>query len=932
MPAEIGNARVFSQGEWPRLAYETIILFNKLEVFLAVTGPLPLILQTKLFRPTLIEDYVRRPELHDRLELVRRRPLTVVCAPAGYGKSVLMGAWLEQCDCYSAWLSLDEGDNDLNVFETYLLSAIQGAVPSLDNSLEDALRGASQLPTPLFAEMLCELLNRLDRDLLIMIDDYGVITNSAIHELINELMRHPHPRLHLILGTRYDPPLPLSQWRIHDQLVEIRSMDLRFSLEESSTFLQRVIGETLDEDMIRTVHKKTEGWVAGLRLAALSFSRIETFRGQMGEISGSNIYISEYLFSQVLSRLPAKTQRFLFFTSILDRVSGSLGRAVALPDKSLEEVQALLQELVTANVFTIPLDQSSRWFRYHHLFRDYLKTKLVEDYSPQFVAALHGQACAWYAAHDYIEEALRHALTANDVETALDLVAANRYELINQGSYQRLSRWLDMFPPEIIKRSPDLLLIKARFAQTVRFDIGELIQLTEMVGTLLKHLHFEPARAQLLTAENEALRAVALLYIDPDAQNALNCCRKALEGLPQEWFTMRSYCWMTGAIALQTTGDISATYEWLGQGRIEDQTASGGPFARNVAAEGFVSWMAGNLKGLQDVGELMLGITSRNGYWESQGWANHFLAGVYYYRNDLESAQHHAQQTFNNRHFHPSANVDSAFILTLVQQALGKPEQAREMLKIAMEFAVEIRSPAYIYFVQCFQAELAVMQGRAQEVVQWAELAYAQMQLSPVISFYAPALTIPKVLLAVGTANGRTMAARCLQRIHHFAQTRHHTRVLIEVLAVQAMLHAANNDQAAALVVLEKSLILAQPGGFIRLYVDLGPKIADLLVRLQNREPYVQYIDSILHAFANGSHLDMESSRNSQLFEPLTDRETVILELLAKRYSNKEIAAELFISPATVKRHTVNLYQKLSVHSRREAVMAGRALELIPPP
>ena len=898
---------------------------------MAVVGALPSIRQTKLFRPPLMEDYVPRPQLDDKLKHAGRRPLTIVCAPAGYGKSVLMSAWLEQCGCHSAWLSLDGNDNDLGAFESYLLAALRSAIPSFDDSLMALLSGANLPPTAVFVEMLFDELGRLENDILLMIDDYGVIANDDIHELITELMRHPHPRLHLILGTRYDPPLPLNEWRVRDQLVEIRSIDLRFSLEESRSFLQRVIDVPLDQDTITTVHTKTEGWIAGLRLAALSFSNLETFRGQLDGLSGSNQYISDYLFAQVLSRLTAETQHFLFQTSILERVSTSLGRAVAVPDRSREEVQALLHKLVADNVFMIPLDHSQHWFRYHHLFRDFLLVNLREDSSPEIVASLHRRASAWYAEHDYLEEAIRHAIAADDMETAVQLVAANRHELINQESYQRLTRWLRIFPQQIIEGSPDLLLIQARFAQTTRGDNAELHQLTERIDTLLKRLHLEPQKARLLSAENEALRSAALFFIDPDPQVSLKCCRNALDVLPQQWYVMRSYCWMFGAVALQMIGDFSGAYKWIGQGRREDQTARGGPFARNVAAEGFVSWVGGNLTGLLDVGEIMLRVNSKRGYWETLGWANHFMAIAHYHRNDLDGAQRHAQQTFDRRHYHPSANVDSAFILTLIQQALGKPQKAREMLTKAMDFAQEMQSPAYTYLVQSFQAELAVIQGRAHEHIHWAEQAYANLQLTPMVYFYAPPLTIPKVLLAAGTPAGRMKAADCLQQLHEFAKSNHHTWVMIEVLALQALLHSAKNDEGAALKALEESLALAKPGGFIRLYVDLGPEMAELLRRLQNRKPLVEYITSILKAFADASNSVSLSKVDEQLIEPLTGREAEILDLLAKRYSNKEIAAELFISPATVKRYAVNLYKKLNVHNRRQAVEAAIALGLIPP-
>jgi LuxR family transcriptional regulator, maltose regulon positive regulatory protein len=356
-----------------------------------------------------------------------------------------------------------------------------------------------------------------------------------------------------------------------------------------------------------------------------------------------------------------------------------------------------------------------------------------------------------------------------------------------------------------------------------------------------------------------------------------------------------------------------------------------GPQARNASAEGFVAWMAADLTGLQRTGEYVLGITTESSHWQTQGWAHYFLACALYQRNDLEGAFHHAQQTFNRRYVNQAvANVFSAFIMALILQARGKPEEAHEMLALAADYATEIRSTPLTLMVQSFQAELAVRQGRARELMKWEEQACVNVQLTAMPFFYAPQLTIPKVLLAIDTPHSRAKAADCLERLHAFADSTHNVRVKIEVMALEALLHAANKDEEAALAILEESLALAQPGGFIRLYVDLGPEMAVLLRRFLNRESFAAYVASILSAFAS-AQLDQLSRGDGQLIEPLTDRESEILILLAGRFSNKEIAAELFISPATVKRHTINIYQKLAVHGRREAVEKARALSLIPP-
>ncbi len=887
------------------------------------------ILQTKLFRVPLPKDHVLRPHLLKRLQQIKQHPLTVVSAPAGYGKTVLLSGWSEQCDCHSAWLSLDEEENDLGLFVSYFLAALNSAVPSFGNELMAVAGGARLPPTPVLVDMLFDELNLLEDDIVLMIDDYSAITNDDVHGLIAGFMKHPHPRFHLVLGTRHDPPLPLNEWRASNQLLEFRSAELRFSLEETRTFLRQAIDVPLNEEMIVALNAKTEGWIAGLRLTILTISRIEDFPDHVDRISGSSAHIRDYLASQVLSSLPAETQLFLLQTSILDRLSASLCQAVIMLEDPIINTQSTLLELEAANVFLIPLDDSQQWFRYHHLFDEFLLMRLHEGYSPEVIAALHGRASDWFARHGFIEEALHHAMAAGEMETAVEIVAANRHALIETESYQRLAYWLNMFPSQIIESSPDLLLIQALFAQTVRFDVIELNQLVGMIDALLDSLHFEDQRAKQLFAENEFFRGVVLFYLDPDLGTSLASFKNALEIMPQQWYVLRSYCWIYGTATLHMLGDLSVVYEWMQQARREDLAASDGPRVRNRIAEAIVHRISANLTGLEDVAGFLLRNTPERDYWETRGWSNHFLASVHYERNDLDSAQRLALEVFDNRHHHPAANVDNDIILVKIHQARGKPDEAREMLKASMDYATEQRSPAFTLLAQSFQVELAVMQGRAHDVTQWAEQAYANLHLAPMHTFYIPELTIPKVLLAAGRPGDRTMAADCLQRIHEYAESTHNVQVMIEVLALEALLHAANNDEKAALVILEQSLALAQPGGFIRLYVDLGPAMADLLRRMQSREPFVAYITSILQAFGDASDPAAQPDGRKQLMEPLTDREAEILELLAKRYSNKEIAADLVISPATVKGHTINLYQKLSVHNRREAVKAARALGLI---
>lgn len=898
---------------------------------MTAVGDLSSVLHTKLYRPPLMGDFVLRQRLYDRLDLITQYPLTLVSAPAGFGKSTLVSAWLEQCACPSAWLSLDPEDSDPGSFQTYVLAALRTVDADLGRNWLAALESVSLPSTRAFVTSILEDIALEDSHLVLVLDDYSVITNDAVHHFVREVMRHPHPRLHLVLTARHDPPLPLNEWRASGQLLEVRGGELRFSVSETARFLELALSVPVDAAAVAVLNQKTEGWIAGLRLAVLSLSHGGTF-GEFEDLSGSNLFIREYLISQVLDQLPTETQMFLVQSSVLDRLSAELCREVIDLAVSVADMQAVLNELEAANIFLIPLDDSGRWYRYHHLFREFLASRLTQGYSASELTALHLRAGAWFAENDFLEEALRHTLAAGDMASAVELVATHRYDLINQESYRRLSRWLSMFPESVIEESPDLLLIKARFAQTVRVDILELYQLVQKIDALLARLDLEPERARLLAAENNALRSAALMYISPDPQDCLTCCETALQALPGEWHIIRSYCWMFGAVALQLLGDHAGVQAWLNQAKREDMNAVGGPRARNVAAEGFVAWMAADLARLQQVGELMIGFDTEAAYWETQGWGNHFLAIAHYFRNDLEHAERHARSTFDNRHYHPSANVDSAVLLAMILQADGRPQEAREMLAKGMEFAGELHSLAFAALVQSFQVELAFLQGRAYEVGQWAEHAAANLQVGPQIAFYAPALTVPKVLLATDTADSRALAAETLTQLRAFAESRHQTRMLIEILALEAQLHAANGDEAAAISALEESLALALPSGFVRLYVDLGSKIASLLRRIPNREPYAAYVAAILSAFGDTAFTDRQRRGSEQLIEPLTEREAEILELLGRRYSNKEIAAELVISQVTVKRHVSNIFQKLAVHSRRDAVDKAITLGLLPPP
>jgi len=881
---------------------------------------------TKLFYPPITEDYVPRARLQERLKLVARRPLTLVSAPAGYGKTTAVSAWLENSGLVQAWLSLDEGDNDFMAFLACLVAAIQRQVADFGLELSDMVDRGVPLTARTFVQYFNLELDDVGRDVALILDDFQTIRDADALAVIGELMRHPHPRLHLVLVSRHDPRLPLSEWRARNQMVDIRSGDLRFSLEETTAFLNRATHHSLDSAAIAQLYANTEGWAAGLRLAALSLSYVQNEDAdRILELHGSNQHTLEFLAEQVLSALPTHWQDFLVQTSILDRLYGPLCEAVMGTAAPQPDGAALLRELYRENLFIISLDGEQRWFRYHYLFREFLRGRLARDYSPEAIGELHLRAGRWLGGAGYLEDAIRHALAAGETREAVLLFGANRQELFNEERFGRLLALHRLFPKSVVRSSPNLLQMEAWFGFVIRFDAAALGRLTREVDALLDELDIEPERARLLRAESEAAKGMEAYFdLDPDA--ALIYCRNALQVLPQSYYIVRSFARLFGAAALQMQGKLIDALEYLRPGYAEDLALSGSPRGRNLGDSAFVHWMAGDLGGEEKVGERVLSLVPPDSHSITSVWGHYFLASVHYHRNDLAKARYHAENAFEGRLYNPGFfAVYAGLVLAQCHQAAGDTARADEVMAQVRAAAVALQSAPLLAVAEAFEVELDVGRGRLDYAVQWTEQQLPVTPLAQLPLFYAPQLTGAKALLAANDPAKATLLGDYLRRWRVHLETIHNVRFLIEVLAMEAMHFAALGDEPAADAALRRSLALAEPSGFIRLYVDLGPRIKELLGRLRRSSSKTNYIGRLLAAFSG----DVPAAGQDGLIEPLTERELQILTLLAGRYSNKEIARELYIAPGTVKRHTINIYQKLCVASRRDAVEAARALGVI---
>jgi LuxR family maltose regulon positive regulatory protein len=876
---------------------------------------------SKLFRPALPAALVARQGLVTRLQegLALGRTLTLISAPAGYGKSTLAAEWLAQVRQPIAWLSLDESDDDPLRFFTYLCAALQQINIPLSSELLKALNAGQLPPQNILSSALVNALQAATSTCLCVLDDFQTIQDKLILSVIQDLVAHPPRHLRLILISREDPTLPLARLRARNQLTEIRAADLRFSDAEIERLLRQGLGLNLSNQELARLAERTEGWIAGLQLAALAMQSQATSDGpaSLGDfidnLSGAHRFFLGYLTEEVLKAQPPAVQDFLLQTSILAKLNGDLCDAVT---EGLGSA-ARLEELLAANLFLIPLDDEGRWYRYHHLFADLLRNLLRRARSFE-IPELHRRASRWHEAHNLPIEAIDHALAAEDFSRVAELLETQSWDMLNHGLVRKIETWIHALPEEQRYHSPRIALDFA-WMHLLRGNFGQIPPYLQHAQVALTRLDANEPSRQNLQAELLALQS-NLLQVQGNHSASLQSAQAALQLVVPENLRVVGLASLGMGAAYRQAGNFEQAVSAL-QKAVQASQASG-ELVTEMLAVAHLTLMAmqfGRLRFAAQTAASSIERIQNSGISPPPiiGAVYGALGLVYYEWNQMDQARQYFLQGIHLGTFsgHNASLIYTKANLARLLQAEGNLDQATRQVSQSVELLSQ-GAPGWVG-PELVARQVSLLLAQANPDAAHALLLRSGITMDTPIHHQTDPLHLAWLRWLV--AQKRPQALDLAGRIIQSAQEGQRHGTLLQAWILSALGQAGAPQ--TALPMLEQALALAEPEGYQRIFLDEGAPIATLLQRLSHI-PYAQKLLAFIPELAN-------QPQRVALIEPLTEREIEVLGLMAQGLKYAEIADQLVVSVNTVRFHIKGIYRKLGVNKQSQALQLARQLNLL---
>ena len=901
------------------------------------------VLETKLYAPQWRRGMVPRARLLERLAQVTERKLTLISAPAGFGKSTLLAEWLASTpngERLSAWVSLDQSDNDPTLFWAYFIAAIQKVQPGVGERALNMLH--SQQSTSIDV-LLTTLLNEINsnsaespsRDFVLVLDDYHSIEAEPIHDGITFLLNHLPRNMHLVITGRADPPLPLARLRGRGESIELRAVDLRFTADEATDFLKDAMSLELSADNVTALETRTEGWIAGLQLAALSMQGRDDVSGFIDAFTGDDRYIVDYLVEEVLLRQPQHVRDFLLQTSILDRLTGPLCDAVT----GRNDGRSMLESLERSNLFLVPLDGNRQWYRYHHLFGEVLKSRMAEELqgdSPD----LHKQAGDWYESNNMPSEVVRHSLAGEDFERAAAVMEMEALPMMGRCEEPTLLEWMRTLPAEVMRVRPVLTMYFGFISLTHDSQDSADELLVDAERWIDNPPDAKDQAGEMVIADEKAYRslpgsiAVTRAYrasIVGDVADTLMYARQAINVLPEDDNFWRGVATAFLGISYQATGDLEAAYETFSDG-IAKLRLNGGT---DLEVSGDVVLASiriaqGRLREAKRVLDSAVEIAENHSKATLLGAADlHVgLSGLHREQGDMSAARRSLQaaEDLGEAAAIPDIKHRSLILQSRIKMEESDVDGALDLLAEAERLSVRIITPTpELRPAAAYKTLVWIAQERFAEANDWARNQGLSLDDDPIYTREFEHITLAKVVIAqhrnAPTEHSIQGVPELLQRLLDSAESPERVGSIIEILVTRSLAYEAVGDISTGVESLARALELAEPEGYLRVFVDEGPPMQNLLRHAAGEGIGGGYTQRLLAAFDPSSGPTRDHADQNGLVEPLSDREIEILRLIAAGMTNQEIAAQLVVSISTIKTHINRTYRKLDVHSRTQALV-----------
>lgn len=895
------------------------------------------LLATKIHIPPLRSNLVSRPHLIKRLNdgITQNHRLTLISAPAGYGKSTLLVEWVSQLDTQVAWVSLEKGENNPLRFWSYFAASLSTLPPlhqaGIGESFIQALQSPQLPPMDLLFIDLLNDLSKLEVRVVLVLDDLHSIIEGQIHQDLVFLIDHlPQSRnsLHLVVASRMDPPWPLARWRVRDELTELRSKDLRFSPANATVFLNDSMGLKLSTQDIALLEQRTEGWVAGLQLAALSMQNQEYITGFLEGFSGTHRFLLDYLFEEVLSQQAPEKVKFLLHTSLLEHITAPLCNSIT----NRQDSQEMLLQLEKSNLFLVPMDDECRWYRYHHLFSDMLQFHLRKSY-PEIIPALHVKASIWYEQNGYLSNALTHAIAANDLDRLIGLVKKYAFTILEANQASIFLGWLNTLPDTVMASSPWLYIARAWLSAY----LGQFEEIEPSIREAEKYANQADRRLMgyiaamwTLMGEFEYPRIDGIPY-----------ARQALELLPQEEYQARAFVSYHLSNILSGTGDVLLALKALEDAYTWSLVVGDSEMAMTAQFQrAYVLYVLGRLtESLQAFEKTFL--MADSSYPDkkykslSVGFAYSQLSLLYLEWNNTSEALRYASEGLEicKRWGYSDYIYEALITLAEILLAIGDLDNALSAIQEAKQ---AIKNPSILNRPDSLEAVINLNRGEIESAYAWITrcglfsrdtIEYVQWQVY---------LHLTVILQAQGKSSE---AYEILERLVSIMERAGAVTPLMKSLTQLIIISHTLNDEERALSLLQHALVMAKPEGYVRVFTSKGAPMLSLLQLALNRGIEKEYINQLLPAFRLSaarreisrpalpkSH---DKYRATHLLDPLSDRELQVLQLLESSLSSVEISRELYLSTNTVRTHIRNIYSKLDVHGRLEAIQKAKDTGLI---